>query len=349
MQRRYDAGIVKQEELGAVYPDRDFLKEKYGYRYSAITTTAGCPFNCEFCCVPLFQSKKYLHRNPEDIWNEFEMIQGQYRGLVLTDENLYGFKPDAVAHSRNTFQGLVDRGIYQNFFGFTSLNIHKDPVVLKSMHDAGCVGLLLGIESVDDYALKKMQKGLNAKIDYEQCMKDIHRHGIAVWGAFVFGTDQDRYPDTFKNVVDFVLTEGVDIFTCGILAPLGETNLRKRLMADNRIFRIRQPEDWKYYTAHHLTYLLRGTTLDELIEGMEYVEKHLFSLEVLRERFKRSQEELQDPNSAMFAFRVNLDWRHVMAHLVQNLRDLRDSGDYERYYREHQRLQTATEPVKGVV
>lgn len=59
LQRIYDGGLNNLGMLNGVIPDRDFLQKKYGYRYTATVASAGCPYHCEFCFVPLFQGRQY--------------------------------------------------------------------------------------------------------------------------------------------------------------------------------------------------------------------------------------------------------------------------------------------------
>ncbi|MBZ0107649.1 MAG: B12-binding domain-containing radical SAM protein [Candidatus Scalindua rubra] len=328
----YDGGLTPMETYKDLLPDRRFLTDKYKYRYSGIITTAGCPFSCEFCSVPQFQGRKYRERPIEDVLNELEAIKGQYRGLILTDENFYGHSKKSYQRVRDLFKGMVDRGIYQNWFGFTSLNIYEDDETLDYMAKSGCVGVLIGIESINEDALKSMNKGVNLRITidkYKEAIKNIRKHGLAVWGTMVFGNDNDT-PDTFKDVVDFILDAKIDIMTCGLLCPFINTPLQKRLDGDNRLFRTNFPEDWIYYTSHHLTYILSKLTLQEFIDGIEYVYNNIYSTEVIRKKFRAAKDEMNNLNAAMFAFRVNLDWQEVYKHLLENLRELQASGDYER-------------------
>ncbi|MBW7942425.1 MAG: DUF4070 domain-containing protein, partial [Candidatus Kuenenia stuttgartiensis] len=165
--------------------------------------------------------------------------------------------------------------------------------------------------------------------NYYEAIANIRKHGLAVWGTMVFGNDADT-SGTFERVADFILDSHIDIMTCGILCPFINTPLYHRLNRENRLFRTHFPEDWKYYTSHHLTYVLKKLTLDEMIEGFQYLYDRIFATEVLRKRFHRAKDELNNNmNAAMFAFRVNLDWQNVYQHLIQNLKDLQTSGDYE--------------------
>ena len=331
LKKTYDGGLTPMEMYKDIRSDRKFLKDKYKYRYSGIITTAGCPFSCEFCSVPQFQGRKYRERPVDDVLNELESIKGEYRGLILTDENFYGHSKKSNERVRDLFKKMVERGIYQNWFGFTSLNIYEDDETLDYMVKSGCVGVLIGIESINEKALKSMNKGVNLRITidkYKEAIRNIRKHGLAVWGTMVFGNDNDT-PDTFKEVVDFTIDAKIDIMTCGILCPFINTPLQKRLDGENRLFRTNFPEDWIYYTSHHLTYILSKLSLQEFIDGMEYIYNNIYSTEVIRKKFREAKTELNNLNAAMFAFRVSLDWQYVYEHLLKNLKDLQASGVYE--------------------
>ena len=350
LQKRYDGGLTPMEIYHGLRSDRAFLKDKYKYRYSGIITTAGCPFSCEFCSVPQFQGKKYRERPIEDVLDELESIKGQYRGLILTDENFYGHSKKSNERVRDLFKGMVERGIYQNWFGFTSLNIYKDDETLDYMVKSGCVGVLIGIESINEEALKTMNKNVNLRISIEKyfgAIENIRKHGLAVWGTMVFGNDADT-PETFKQVADFVLDSHVDIMTCGILCPFINTPLYMRLKGDGRLFRTNFPEDWKYYTSHHLTYILKNMSLQELIDGFQYLFDKIYSTEVLRKRFQNAKEILgiKNMNAAMFAFRVNLDWQNVYQHLIQNLKELQSSGFYDEALKKYNQYKKADKNIE---
>ena len=145
----------------------------------------------------------------------------------------------------------------------------------------------------------------------------------------------------------FILDAKIDIMTCGILCPFINTPLQKRLDGDNRLFRTNFPEDWIYYTSHHLTYVLSKLTLQEFIDGIEYVYNNIYSTEVIRKKFRAAKDEMNNLNAAMFAFRVNLDWQEVYKHLLENLRDLQASGDYERALERYEALRNQKKPGYG--
>lgn len=328
----YDGGLNNLGMLNGVIPDRDFLQKKYGYRYTATVASAGCPYHCEFCFVPLFQGRQYRERPVEDVLAELETFKGKYRGMIWTDENFYGH--NRISHDRTLalYRGMAEREIKQNWFGFTSIHIAEDDEVLHWMAQSGSVGMLIGFESIDYDSLKQLNKRFNMKDSnegYKRAIDNIRKHGLAIWATLLVGLDTDT-PETYDRIADFVLENEIDIMTLGIESPSPGTPFWTRLMKEGRIFRTNFPHDWKYYNAHHLLNTLKLGSLDDLADGLKRMYDRLFTTEVLRKRFKNSVSSLGNMNAAMFAFKVNLDWQRVFRHIIHNLRELQDSGDYDR-------------------
>lgn len=326
----YDGGLPKLTSLTNVMPDRDFMRRKYSYKFSSIITTKGCPFRCDFCSVPMFQGRAFRERPIEDVWKEMEATD--YQGLMLAEDNFYGYSKHANERARQLFVGMKERGISKNWFGFTTLATGNDPVMLDAMAKTGCFGFLVGLESNNEVVLQTMMKDVNLRIGVDRLkdsIKRIHDHGMIVWGSIIFGADGDD-KDCFKRMVDYILENSIDTMTYGIYCPMPRTALFKRVAEQGRNFRMNYPEDWYYYDSGHLVHRLSTMTLEEFIEGMEYVYQNLYTPQILRERFRISVKATGNIRNSMFAYRVNQDWNTVYRHNMGNLIRLYDSGDYYR-------------------
>ena len=53
--------------------------------------------------------------------------------------------------------------------------------------------------------------------------------------SFVFGLDGDT-PETFKNTLDWIISQKIDTITSHIVTPYPGTEFYKRMEAQNRIF-----------------------------------------------------------------------------------------------------------------
>ncbi|HHT9155945.1 MAG TPA: B12-binding domain-containing radical SAM protein, partial [Candidatus Tripitaka sp. YC43] len=322
LKKQYFGGLTPLERYRDLYPDRELLKKKYNYKYSSIITTRGCPNRCDFCAVPLFQGKKYRERPVEDVLKE--MASTSYKGLMFAEDNFYGHSKKANERARALFKGMTERNIIKDWFGFTALNTAFDEETLKYMASSGCLGILIGIESLDEEVLRGINKHINLRIgveNYRKGIENLHRNGIVCWGSVIFGADGDT-KDNFKRMTDFTLEAGMDILTFGIYTPMPMTSSFQRLMQEGRIFRNRFPKDWYYYNSNHLVFTPRDMTIDDLIEGLEYVYENLYSREALKARFDRTLKETNNSKNAMFAYRINIDWRVVFKSVIDDLKAL---------------------------
>jgi radical SAM superfamily enzyme YgiQ (UPF0313 family) len=331
LQPVYDGGAPDLGILKSVWPDRELMRKKYNYEFSSIVTTKGCPLRCEFCSVPTFQPD-FRQRPHEDVLDEMEATT--YKGLMFAEDNFYGHSKKSNERARNLFQGMVDRGVKKNWFGFTALNVSEDPVALAAMEKSGCFGMLLGIESTNPEVLKQMNKKVNLHLQYKEALDRIHGNGLIVWGSVIFGADGDDQ-HCFKRMVDFIYEQGIDALTFGIECALPRTPLHKRLSAEGRLFRNDFPHDWRYYDTAHLTHRLKGMTLEEFIEGMQYVYDSVYTTERLRERFRISLRNTGNARNSLFAYRVGQDWQQVFEQVLVNLRIMYDSGAYWGNYTAH--------------
>jgi radical SAM superfamily enzyme YgiQ (UPF0313 family) len=325
----YDGGFPDLGYL-KVHPDRQLLADKYGYKYSSIITTKGCPWRCEFCSVPLSQGRIYRERVVEDVLDEMQATP--FRGLMFAEDNFYGYKPESNERARRLFRGMIERGIQKDWFGFTQFSTGHDLAALRDMSASGCLGMLIGMESTDEQVLRKMRKGSNLKTgvqNYPSAIKNIHDNGMIVWASVVWGADFQT-KDCFKIMTDYLLEHAVDVLTFGIHCPFPETPLHHRMTRENRMLRSSFPDDWIYYDTAHLTHTLSHMTLDDFIEGMQYVYDNLYGERNLRDRFVRTLKANGERRSAMFAYRVGMDWDRVFRQVLDELRTLRESGLHDR-------------------
>ena len=73
-----------------------------------------------------------------------------------------------------------------------SIDVAGRPDLLELMAASGCVAVTIGFESMKPDNLSQMGKAWNNRFgDYESVVAAIRRHGIMVYGTFVFGYDKD--------------------------------------------------------------------------------------------------------------------------------------------------------------
>ena len=94
LKRRYDGGLA---DIAKVPAARHELLDGQ-YALGAIQTTRGCPLNCNFCSVSVFNGTHYRQRRVADVVREFQMIRE--KRVLVVDDNLVGISADHIARAR---------------------------------------------------------------------------------------------------------------------------------------------------------------------------------------------------------------------------------------------------------
>ena len=192
LKRRYIGQLQEMET--EKFPRRDLIKPRY--LHASIQTTRGCPMDCDFCSVSAFNGRKYRLRPVDNILDEIEQISNQ--SIFFVDDNIIGHNKITQEHAMELFKGMIERKLDKYWYSQASMNVADNPELLKLAAKSGCKMLLLGIETEKPEDLENMNKKLNLKIgvkNYSSIFRRIHRNGIAILGAFIFGMDSDTVED----------------------------------------------------------------------------------------------------------------------------------------------------------
>ncbi len=191
-----------------------------------VQVSRGCPYKCEFCVVRNMLGKKHRYRDLDNVINEIQALPK--RQLTFADDNLTADKKYAHA--------LMERlkPLKVSWMCQASLDICEDKELLVKMADAGCTSILVGIESLDNAALKEAGKYQNKIKKYERGIQTIHDHGIHVIGSFIVGFDSDEL-DAFDEIFDFTVKNGITMISLNVLTSYPGTDLYERMKAEGRI------------------------------------------------------------------------------------------------------------------
>lgn len=294
----------------SVFPRRDLFNK--GYSYANIQTTRGCPMSCDFCSVHTFNGSKYRERPIEDVLDEMENIDNEL--LFIIDDNLIGYTKKSADRAVRLFKGMIDRGIKKDWYCQASLNIADNEEVLHYAAKSGCRMILIGIESEKVDQLQETNKKMNLKIGidhYEEAFQKIHKHGISVLGALVFGLDSDSKED-IVNRTRFAIDSGIDAMQATIVTPLPGTGLFKRLQNENRLLYTDFPKDWERYHFHEVSHIPIKMTPDELTEAMDQCWKTMWEEKTVYKKMLRTLKETKNAKAATWAFASNTE-RHNTA------------------------------------
>jgi len=277
MQRLYRAG--KMTELqGLPKPRRDLFPGTNGKGYIpvpvGVETSRGCPYDCEFCSIGRTLGHHYRVRPVQEVIAEIEAIDSPH--LFFVD--------DALGLNRNAAKKLFTEMIplRRLWLGQGTVSLAEDVELLRLMKRSGCLGLLIGFESVQKGTQNEVRKIKNLGIDFYEAMRRFHGEGFGILGAFVFGFDYENR-DVFEQTLEFVMRSRMDCVELRILTPYPGTRLYERLLSEGRLF----ARDWwlRGYPPDTLLYRPRGMTADELIHGFARVNRQAYSFGAMTKRF----------------------------------------------------------------
>ena len=114
---------------------------------------------CDFCSVHTFSGSTYRERPVEETLDELENIPQEK--IYFVDDNLIGYGKKSERRAIALFKGMIDRGIKKQWFCSASMNFADNEEVLELAAKAGCVMVLLGIESERIEQLEETNKKMN--------------------------------------------------------------------------------------------------------------------------------------------------------------------------------------------
>lgn len=170
--------------------------------------------------------------------------------------------------------------------------------------------VFIGLESADPEELKVMHKNLNLRLDYHQAFKRIHRHKIAVLGAFIFGADSETGQSMMRKA-RYILEEDVDVIQTTIMTPLPGTRLFSQYASEER-FRIPLDESaWARFDMSELTFHLRHMSDEDFAKTLRECSKMLYSRRTLFQKFVRTWISTRSLETAFWAYSSNKNYRAV--------------------------------------
>lgn len=190
-----------------------------------VQASRGCPFNCEFCLVNKMFGRRTRCREIDDVIAEIEALP--IKRVFFADDNLTMRKTWAKALIRR----LIPLGI--TWFCQSSVDVADDDELLDLMAEAGCVGIIVGFESLEAGALAEARKKQNAIVEYDRAVRQIQSRGIHCLASFVIGFDADTL-ESFDHIVAFVERNHIAWPMLSLLAIAPGTDLHARMQAEGR-------------------------------------------------------------------------------------------------------------------
>ena len=212
-----------------VTPDRSIFRGRKYLPIRLVEFARGCRFRCDFCSIQAFHHSTHNHRSVDRVLEEVRRVHRPRQLIFFIDDNI----TSGLEEAKELMRALIPLRI--RWVSQTAINVAHDDEMLDLMKRSGCQGVLIGIESIQQESLREMNKGFNLmKGGPAKALANMHRHGIAVYGTFIFGYDHDT-PESIAQTVEFAKDQGLFIAAFNHITPFPGTPLYKRLESEKRL------------------------------------------------------------------------------------------------------------------
>jgi len=148
-----------------------------------IQTKRGCVFKCNYCTYPLLEGSSFRAREATDTVDEIESLQREYGPHpVFFVDSILNFPR---GHVEAICEEILRRGLDLRWSCYAT-PVKLDRHQAQLMARAGCEGIELGTDSVDDGQLARLGKSFDAEIA-DRANRYCMEAGLHVCQTIIFG------------------------------------------------------------------------------------------------------------------------------------------------------------------
>ncbi|MBD3196614.1 MAG: radical SAM protein [Candidatus Lokiarchaeota archaeon] len=181
-------------------PRRDLIDYEDYSLIASLETSRGCPFKCRFCCIHKMwedprNKLRYRTKSIKRILQEIYKIDLHNNFIFFVDDNF----TINVERTKKILNAIIKSGISnQIYFSCQSRidTLYHNPSLIDLMHKAGMKQIFLGIESVHQQSLDRMNKKNITPSMTRKVVKMLQDFGICIFGGVIIG-----YPGETKKMV----------------------------------------------------------------------------------------------------------------------------------------------------
>jgi anaerobic magnesium-protoporphyrin IX monomethyl ester cyclase len=265
-------GLGLEANLEQIKPSTMLYYDLFDFpRPYPLIISRSCPFSCTFCYHPA--GDKYRQRSIQNVLDELTFAIKRYK------INLIDIYDELLSNNKARIYDLCKR-LSQLFKDVPwdvkwSCQLRVDTVteeLIKTMKDAGCYLISLGLESYSAEVLKSMNKKITPQ-QIDNALRIIHRFNITITGNFIFGDIAETkqticetlkyWKNNYHNILGGAVALGhVQVYPG---TPIYEHALKKGIIVNELDF-----------IQNHLgkpiniTDRITGQEFDRLLKGLNY-------------------------------------------------------------------------------
>lgn len=250
-----------------------------GTRSATILSSRGCPSNCTFC-ANITMKRKFRPNSAQYFLGEVKHLMAAYgvNHFHIVDD-CFTYDSDRLAM---ICQMMIDNNLKITWACFGRVDTLQEIELIKLMKRAGCVLVILGIESGNQHICDLMRKETTLQMAQTAC-NNLRIAGIDYFNSFIVGNEGETRETIFESIYFSRRLKSV-MAAFNIMVPFPGTALFKKYYRDYD-----DPStDWNNWCSvgDEIAYELRHTKLskNELLQltSKAYREFYMNPTQLLR-------------------------------------------------------------------
>ncbi len=293
------------------FPLPDFSLVRYAkIKLYPVGRIRGCGMDCEFCTV----KGKPRSASPERLMESIRQLleTRDARHFFVVDDLFGQQREETIRFCRmlRDYQSTTRRRL--DFTVQIRLDKAQDAELLTAMRQAGINAVAIGFESPIKEELEAMKKRVKPE-DMIELARSFHKFGFLVHGMFIFGypmKDGSGFAMSTKERIQryrsFVRRARIDTLQLLLPIPLPGTELRRRLIRQNRVYSIRDV-GWEYYDGNFPLFEPdKPLTAEEMQNSLRRIMSKFYRFRYL---FMMGFHIISFPALVFFLHNIRLGWR----------------------------------------
>jgi len=297
LERIYDYPVKGLHNLPL--PRYELLTEKRIGDMLPVQSGRGCNHTCSFCSIACLYKGRHMERPVDEVIRDIDKIKGLgYHRFYMIDDN--------IVNSPAYLEALCSKilPLKMKWSSQCTMNLARNKSLLKLVARSGCEILSLGLESISQEGLDKLNKEWLRVDDHENLIAAFNKAGIMVSAEMIIGTDSDTI-ESLKATYDFIRRCKIPLLRIYFLTPVPSTKLFAELKESGRLMH----ENFNQYTASECVHYPERISPEELTGMYHWLNSKVFSIKGIISRTLLNKQILKNPFNHIFAFAVNLHYR----------------------------------------
>jgi len=231
LKERYDGSPTPPSRMSPV--DYRFFGNRRYLTPASLFATRGCNRRCSFCVSSRYMGP-YRTKPLDVLEQEIDQLTKLYPGAFLqfTDDNLLA--------DRNYGAELLTllRRKKRRFVTMVTVDQFCDSALMEEMASSGCLGVAVGVESVDDDNCAAVSKYQNLQQPFSDAVRHANKYGIQTIALIMVGLPHDT-PERLARTLQYLKQIPCALYDMRILRIYPSTSLYSQMLSSGDV-----TEDW---------------------------------------------------------------------------------------------------------